>query len=178
MRLALPFVSVALLAHAGAPRTTPASAPRPATAPVPAKAPPPLDEPEGTAAARISGPPAALTAACKDAMSRARAGLEVVKASKPPRDTVATLTAYDDALAALNDLDAQSELARQASPDPAMRAAAEDCDRQIQSLVTAINQDRALYDVLSGTRPVWSGRFHGVVDEARPARVPAQRRGP
>jgi len=62
---------------------------------------------------------------------------------------VATLAGYDDALAAINDLDAQSELARQGSPDPAMRKAAEECDRQIQAMFTAINQDRALYDVLS-----------------------------
>ena len=82
-------------------------------------------------------------------MSRAQAGIEVVKASKPPRDAVATLTGYDNALAAINDLDAQAELARQSSPDPAMRAAAEECDRKIQSLGTVINQDRALYEVLS-----------------------------
>jgi thimet oligopeptidase len=79
----------------------------------------------------------------------ARAGLDAVKASRPPRDTVATLTGYDDALAAIIDLDAQSELARQGSPDPAMRKAAEECDRQIQAMLTTINQDRALYDALS-----------------------------
>ena len=112
-------------------------------------APPPLNEPVGTAAARISGPAAGFTAACQDAMSRARSGIEAVKANTPPRDTVAVLTAYDDATAGINDLDAQAELARKASPDPAMRTAAENCDRKIQSLFTVINQDRALYDVLS-----------------------------
>ncbi len=104
----------------------------------------------GAAAARISGPASAFTAACQEAMGRTRAGLEALKASSPPRDAVATVTGYDDALAATSDLDAQAELARQASPDPAMRKAAEDCDRQIQDLFTSINQDRALYDVLSG----------------------------
>jgi thimet oligopeptidase len=83
-------------------------------------------------------------------MTRAKAGLEAVKASTSPRDTVATLTAYDDAQAAINDLDAQADLARQASPDPAMREAGEECDRQIQALGTSINQDRTLYEVLSG----------------------------
>ena len=82
-------------------------------------------------------------------MARSRAGLDALKASKPPRDTLATLTVYDDALAAINDAQAQSELTRQGSPDPAMRTAAEECDRQIQALGTEINQDRALFDVLS-----------------------------
>ncbi|MGZ3480195.1 MAG: M3 family metallopeptidase [Myxococcaceae bacterium] len=142
------LLALPILALAGAPLAAPTQAPAPAAGGA-SKAPPPLDEPVGTAAARISGPPAAFSAACLDAMSRARAGIEAVKASKPPRDTVATLTGYDDALAAINDLDAQAELARQGSPDPAMRSAAEECDRKIQSLVTIINQDRALYEVLS-----------------------------
>jgi thimet oligopeptidase len=122
-----------------------------ATAPAPAvvKAPGPLEEPVGAAAARISGPPSGFTAACQDAMVRARAGLEAVKATSAPRDTVATLTTYDDALAAISDAAVQAELARQGSPDPAMRKAAEECDRQLQAMFTAINQDRALYDVLS-----------------------------
>src|SRR4030095_2145635 len=82
-------------------------------------------------------------------VQRARAGLDAVKASAPPRDTVATLPAYDNALAAINDAAAQTELARQGSPDPEMRQAGEDCDRQLQAMFTTINQDRALYDVLS-----------------------------
>ena len=139
------------LACAGAPTPAPskptAVAPAPATAV--AKAPGPLEEPVGAAAARISGPPSGFTAACQDAMVRARAGLEAVKATPAPRDTVATLTTYDDALAAISDAAVQAELARQGSPDPAMRKAAEECDRQLQAMFTAINQDRALYDVLS-----------------------------
>ena len=139
------------LACAGAPTPAPskptAVAPAPATAV--AKAPGPLEEPVGAAAARISGPPSGFTAACQDAMVRARAGLEAVKAPPAPRDTVATLTTYDDALAAISDAAVQAELARQGSPDPAMRKAAEGCDRQLQAMFTAINQDRALYDVLS-----------------------------
>ena len=139
------------LACAGAPTPAPskptAVAPAPATAV--AKAPGPLEEPVGAAAARISGPPSGFTAACQDAMVRAHAGLEAVKAPPAPRDTVATLTTYDDALAAISDAAVQAELARQGSPDPAMRKAAEGCDRQLQAMFTAINQDRALYDVLS-----------------------------
>jgi thimet oligopeptidase len=150
MRLVLALATITLLACAGA-TPAPSTPPGPAAfAAAPPKAPPPLDEPIGAAAARISGTAPAFTAACQEAMARTRAGLEAVKASKAPRDTVATLTAYDDALASINDAQAQSELTRQGSPDPAMRKAAEECDRQIQALGTAINQDRALFDVLSG----------------------------
>ena len=49
-------------------------------------------------------------------MNRARAGLDAVKAAPAPRDTVATLTAYDDANAAISDAAAQAELARQGEP--------------------------------------------------------------
>ena len=45
-------------------------------------------------------------------MARTRTGIEAVKTSLPPRDTVATLTAYDDALAAAGDLASQAAVAR------------------------------------------------------------------
>jgi thimet oligopeptidase len=150
--LALPVAGlIACASGLAASTATPPTAPAPAaTRSAPVQLPTPKEEPVGAAAARISGSPAGLTTACQDAMARAKAGLEAVKASPPPRDTVATLTAYDDALAAINDLDAQADLARQASPDPAIRKAGEECDRQIQAFGTIINQDRTLYDVLSG----------------------------
>ncbi|HEY6784757.1 MAG TPA: M3 family metallopeptidase, partial [Gemmatimonadales bacterium] len=66
-----------------------------------------------------------------------------------PRDTVTTLAWYDDANAAINDLDFQAELARQSSPDAEMRKAGEECDRDVQALSTSIYQDRAIYDALS-----------------------------
>ncbi|HET9156708.1 MAG TPA: M3 family metallopeptidase, partial [Myxococcaceae bacterium] len=151
MRSLLALLSLTALACAGAPAPAPSKpvAAAPVPAPAPVKAPAALDEPLGAAAARISGAPSGFTAACQDAMTRARAGLDAVKAMPAPRDTVATLTAYDDASAAINDAGAQAELARQGSPDPAMRKAAEECDRKLQAMITAINQDRALYEVLS-----------------------------
>ena len=151
MRSSLALLALTALACAGAPAPAPSKpvAAAPAPAPAPVTAPPALEEPLGTAAARISGPPAGFTAACQDAMARAKAGMDAVKAMPAPRDTVATLTAYDDANAAISDAAAQAELARQGSPDPAMRKAAEECDRKLQATFTAINQDRALYDVLS-----------------------------
>ena len=147
--LALLTLTAVACAGAPAPATSKPVAAAPAPPPAPAKAPPALEEPLGAAAARISGPAAAFTAACQEAMTRAKAGLDAVKSTPAPRDTVATLTAYDDANAAISDAGAQAELARQGSPNPAMRKAAEGCDRQLQAMFTAINQDRALYDVLS-----------------------------
>jgi thimet oligopeptidase len=113
--------------------------------------PPPLQElPIGGAAERISGPASTLSSACKAAIARARAGIDAIKAMPAPRDTVTTLTWYDDANAAINDLDFQAELARQSSPDAEMRKAGEECDRDVQALSTSIYQDRAVYDALSG----------------------------
>src|SRR5262249_37167354 len=144
-------LSLTALACAGAPTPAPSKpvAATPAPAPAVVKTPPALEGPPGAAAARISGPAPGFTAACQEAMARTTAGLDAVKATPAPRDAVATLTVYDDALAAINDAASQAELARQGSPDPAMRKAAEECDRQLQAMFTAINQDRALYDVLS-----------------------------
>ena len=103
----------------------------------------------GGAADRIAGPASALTGACKAAIARARAGIEAIKAMPAPRDTVTILTWFDDANAAINDLDFQAELARQSSPDATMRKAGKDCDRDVQALSTSIYQDRAVYDALS-----------------------------
>src|SRR5690242_13400829 len=149
MRFVLVLPLIGLLACASAPAPAPTAAPKAAPPPVVVKPPPALDEPVGTAAARISGPAAGFTASCEDAMARARIALDALKALPAPRDTVATLTIYDNGLAALSDAGAQAELARQGSPDPTMRKAAEECDRKLQATFTAINQDRAVYDVLS-----------------------------
>ena len=151
MRLRALLAVAPLLACASAPSPAPAAtavAPKPA--PLVAKLPVVEELPLGGAAARISGPASGFTTACQAAMAQTRAGLDAVKASPAPRNTVATLTAYDDALAAINDLDTQAETARQGSPNKDLRTAAEECDRQIQALSTTINQDRALYDALSG----------------------------
>jgi len=153
MRLALVLPSLTVLACASTPApTTTAAPPAPAPgAPVAVKAPPALVElPVGGASERVSGPAAGLTAACKDAIARARVGLDALKAMPAPRDTVTALGWYDDANAVINDLDFQAELARQSSPDGDMRKAGEECDREIQAFATAIYQDRAVYDALSG----------------------------
>jgi len=149
MRFALALPFLALLACAGAPPPAPTATAKAAPAPAAVKPLPALDEPVGAAAARIAGQPSAFTASCEDAMARARIAIDAVKAVPAPRDTVATLTIYDDGFAAINDASAQAELARQGAPDPAMRKAAEECDRKLQAMFTAINQDRAVYDVLS-----------------------------
>ena len=149
MRLVVVLPTLTVLACASAPPPAPSTTAVKPAAPAVVTAPPALDEPVGTAAARISGPASGFTAACKAAMERARAGLDAVKAGPAPHATLATLTAYDDALAVINDAAAQTELARKGSPDPEMRKAGEDCDRQLQAMFTAINQDRALFDVLS-----------------------------
>jgi len=156
MRLALVLPSLTVLACASAPAPTPSTATAPpaapaAAAPVAVQAPPPLKElPVGGASERVSGPASALTAACKDAIARARVGLDALKAMPAPRDTVTALGWYDDANAVINDLDFQAELARQSSPDAEMRKAGEECDREIQGFATGIYQDRAVYDALSG----------------------------
>ena len=157
MRLVLVLPALSLLACASGPTpaaptaATNASAAAAKTVAPSVQPPPPLKElAVGEAAVRISGPASALTAACNDAIARAKVGLDAIRALPAPRDTVTTLTWYDDANAVINDLDFQAELARQSSPNAEMRKAGEDCDREIQAFSTAIYQDRAVYEALSG----------------------------
>ncbi|MBS2022703.1 MAG: Zn-dependent oligopeptidase [Deltaproteobacteria bacterium] len=102
------------------------------------------------AAALIAGPAEGFTAACTATIDRAKAGIAAIKAAPAPRDTEKTLELYDSATAGLNDMDSDSEIARNASTDPKLRAAAEGCDQQIQAYVTDYQLDRALYDALAG----------------------------
>ncbi len=63
-----------------------------------------------------------------------------------------TLAAYDDALTLLNDGYARADVAVNAHPDAAMRAAAQKCQQELQKLQTEIQLDRAVYDALGAVR--------------------------
>ncbi len=103
----------------------------------------------GEAAALVSGSPAALTAATGAARDKARAEVARLKAMPLPRAPAAALESYDQAMAALSDASAQAEVARNASPDEALRQAAEVADQELQKLATELSLDRGLYEALA-----------------------------
>ena len=106
-------------------------------------------EPVSAAAALVAGEPAALLASCRAALDRARAEVAKLKAMPAPRDPRAALEAYDEAMAALGDAGARASVAKNASPNPAMRAVSEEADQEISKLGTELSLDRALYDALA-----------------------------
>jgi thimet oligopeptidase len=108
------------------------------------------EPPVGAAAKLVSGKPDDLLASCRKSLDDARAEVARLKGMPAPRKTSDALEAYDQAMAALGDASARADVARNASPDAAMRKAGEDADQEIQKLATELSLDRALYDALSG----------------------------
>ena len=107
-------------------------------------------EPLSSAAALVAGEPSALLDSCRQALDRARAEVAKLKAMLAPRDPQAALEAYDQAMAAIGDAGARASVAKNASPNPAMRDVSETADQEISKLATELSLDRALYDALAG----------------------------
>ena len=96
----------------------------------------------------LAGPPQALLAACREAVRRARQGAARLAAmAAPARDEALEL--FDEAFALLGDAGARAGLARNVHPDPAMRAAAETAEQEVESAHAALSLDPGLYRALS-----------------------------
>jgi thimet oligopeptidase len=104
-------------------------------------------QPEG--ATILTDTPDAFLAASRAEMDRARKAIASLRQMTAPRDPVIALEAYDDAIAALGDAAARASVCRNAHPDPAMRDAAETCERELDALMTEISLDRNVYDALA-----------------------------
>lgn len=64
-----------------------------------------------------------------------------------PRDEVLSL--LDDAMARLGDAGARAGLLRNVHPDPAVRAAAEQCEQEVEAVSSELALDRALHDAVA-----------------------------
>jgi thimet oligopeptidase len=107
-------------------------------------------EPIGVAASRVSGAPDAFLAFTRGSLERAKGGIASLKAMAAPRSARAALELYDEATAVLSDASAQADVAKNASPNEALRAAAETADQEISKLSTEISLDKELYQALAG----------------------------
>ncbi len=90
---------------------------------------------------------------CLQDIQKAREAIARFKALPAPRDTVAALEVYDEAIALLNDASGRSAIATNSHPDEAVRNASQDCDTEVQKTLTGINLDRGVYDVLVSLDP-------------------------
>jgi thimet oligopeptidase len=86
---------------------------------------------------------------CRQDIQKGREQFSRFKALPVPRDTMAALTVYDDALALLADTSGRAAIASNSHPDEAMRTAAQDCEQEVARAITELSLDRGIYDVLS-----------------------------
>lgn len=98
----------------------------------------------------LAGTPEQYASACHSDMDRAKSEMAALKAMKAPRDPIQALNAYDEAELALGNALARSGLAREVEPAAEMRAAAEKCEQEADSLNTDFSLDRGIYDALAG----------------------------
>ena len=150
MRLTLALVAASALAGcasstANAPAPQAAAQPTVA-APVAAPAPAPL---VADASRHLTGTIAQYQASCRQGVQKGREQFARFKALPAPRDTIAALTVYDDALALLADTGGRAAVATNSHPDEAFRAAAQDCEQEVANTFTELSLDRGIYDVLA-----------------------------
>jgi len=108
-----------------------------------------------TSAELLVANPETFEATNQRALEQAEALVAKVKSQPSPRRTVATLAAFDEAMATLSDASSRASVARNAHPDAAMRDVAERCEQQVDALATRLSLDRGIYDALRELDPQW-----------------------
>jgi thimet oligopeptidase len=150
VRLTLALVAACALAGcASSTANTPeprATAQPAVAAPAAAPAPAPL---VADASRYLTGTVAEYQASCSQDIQKSREQLSRFKALPAPRDTVAALSLYDDALALLADTAGRAAVATNSHPDEAFRTAAQDCEQEVAKTLTELSLDRGIYDVLA-----------------------------
>ena len=100
---------------------------------------------------------------CQAALGRARALRQALQ-SAPPAGVDARLVAYNQLLIELDSTVNLAGLIANVHPDKVVREAGESCERDVRAMVTEINLDRGLYDVVGAADPAGldadAQRFH------------------
>ena len=107
-----------------------------------------MPHPAPLAAAALTGSPDDFTRGCRADVARARAAGERLAAHAGGRDALAALSAYDEVFGALAEAGARASLGRNVHPDPALRDAAEACEREVDAAATELSLDPRLYAAL------------------------------
>lgn len=100
------------------------------------------------AASLLSTSATGFEAMCAATLADARQSIATLKALGPGHDREA-LQRYDDATTSLANAGARAGLAREVHPDEKFRAAAEQCEQQLEAYNVTLAQDRGVYDALS-----------------------------
>ncbi|WP_164007526.1 M3 family metallopeptidase [Pyxidicoccus trucidator] len=140
MQLTLVIIVTLALAGCAAPSQRRASTP-PRPGSVSAKL-------EPDAGRHLTLSPERFLASCLHDIQQARAHVEWLVALPKPRDTEQSLTAYDDAMALLEDAVARAGVAANAHPDAALREAGRTCEQEVESARTDVSLDHRVYGAL------------------------------
>jgi len=107
-----------------------------------------VPHPAPLAARALAGSPDDFTRGCREDVARARAAAERLAARAGGRDALAALAAYDEIFGALAEAGSRASLGRNVHPDPALRDAAEACEREVDAAATELSVDPRLYAAL------------------------------
>jgi thimet oligopeptidase len=107
---------------------------------------------EPDAARHLAATADAFLVSCLNDIQAARARVATLVALPAPRDTHAALTAYDDAIALLDDAVARAGVAANAHPHAAFRAVARTCEQQVEAARTRLSLDHRVYEALASLR--------------------------
>ncbi len=107
-----------------------------------------MPHPAPLAASALTGSPDDFTRGCRADVARAYAAGERLAARAGGRDALTALSAYDEAFGALAEAGARASLGRNVHPDPALRDAAEACEREVDAAATELSLDPRLYAAL------------------------------
>jgi len=103
-------------------------------------------KPDG--ATPLTAAPEAFQARARAAMATAREKIAALKAMPDSAPALDRLSLYDQAGAVLGDASALASVARNAHPDPAMRAAAEQCEQELDALGSEFGLDPGIFHAL------------------------------
>ncbi len=101
------------------------------------------------ASSTLAGTPEAFMAACRSDLDLTKKQVADIKATKSPRDAMATLQAFDTTILIAGDAAARSGLAEQVHPAKPFRDAAQVCEQEASQLLTDISLDKDMYNVLA-----------------------------
>ena len=101
------------------------------------------------ASSQLAGTPESFQASCRSDLGETKKQIAEIKATKSPRDAVATLQAFDTAILIASDASNRSGLAEQVHPAKPFREAAQVCEQEASQLLTDISLDKEMYNVLA-----------------------------
>jgi thimet oligopeptidase len=97
----------------------------------------------------LAGTPESFLASCRGDLGETKKQVAEAKATKPPRDAMATLQAFDTTILIATDAAARAGLAEQVHPAKPFRDAAQTCEQEASQLLTDISLDKERYNVLA-----------------------------